>query len=127
MDFSLDYTPEQEKFATEVREWLDKNVPDDLIYPAETTKMTDEQWQKRFEIRRKLGEKGWLYPEYPREFGGGGMSPDISFVIYEELDHRRLGLTLFQEASLMAAGISACATEEQKNYQNQTQSTIEES
>ncbi|MFC2033160.1 acyl-CoA dehydrogenase family protein [Chloroflexota bacterium] len=114
MDFSLDYTPEQEKFATEVREWIDKNVPDDLVYPAETTKMTDEDWQKRFEIRRKLGEKGWLYPEYPREFGGGGMSSDIAFVLYEELDHIRLGLTFFQEASLMAAGISACATEEQK-------------
>ena len=25
MNFTLDYTPEQEKFAKDVREWLDKN------------------------------------------------------------------------------------------------------
>lgn len=114
MNFSLDYTPEQEKFAKEVRNWLDKNIPKDLIYPAETTKMTDEQWQKRLEFRQKLGKKCWLYPEYPTKYGGGGLSPDLAFVLYEETDQRHIGLSAMQDGALMGAGITACGTEEQK-------------
>ncbi len=30
MDFSLDYTPEQEKFAEEVGSWLNENLPQDF-------------------------------------------------------------------------------------------------
>jgi hypothetical protein len=54
MDFSLDYTDEQEEFAKEVREWLDENVPKDLESPRDILKMSYEQWQKRREIGRKL-------------------------------------------------------------------------
>ncbi|MBU4317513.1 MAG: hypothetical protein KKF30_09580 [Proteobacteria bacterium] len=31
MDFSTAYNAEQEAFAKEVREWLEKNIPADLV------------------------------------------------------------------------------------------------
>ena len=77
MDFSLEYTKEQEEFAWEVREWLEENVPKDLINVRDTLKMSHEQWQKRREFTRKLGQKGWLYPGYPCEYGGGGLDAAI--------------------------------------------------
>ncbi|MFC1864961.1 acyl-CoA dehydrogenase family protein [Chloroflexota bacterium] len=115
MDFSLDYTREQEEFAKEVREWLDENVPKDLASPRNPLKMSYEQWQKRREFGRKLGEKGWLYPGYPREYGGGGLDIDHRFVLSQELDERHLGQPPFYDAaSLTVPPIMALGTEEQK-------------
>ena len=31
MDFSIEYTKEQEEFAEEVRAWLEENIPKDLL------------------------------------------------------------------------------------------------
>ena len=74
MDFSLEYTEEQEQFAAEVRAWLDENVPDGLEDIRDTRKMSDEQWSIRRDFTRTLGKQGWLYPGYPKEFGGGALS-----------------------------------------------------
>ncbi|MFC2005833.1 acyl-CoA dehydrogenase family protein [Chloroflexota bacterium] len=115
MDFSLDYTEEQEEFAKEVREWLDKNVPKDLISPRDPLKMSREQWQKRRELGRKLAKKGWLWPEYPSEYDGGGLDGAHSFVLRTEMDKRSLGLPPYYDSGNLAVpAILACGTEEQK-------------
>ena len=85
MDFSLECTKEEEEFAQEVREWLGKNVPKDLVNPRDPCKRSYEQWQKRRELGRKLGEKGWLYPGHPRQYGGGGLDAGRTFVLQQEL------------------------------------------
>ncbi len=72
MDFSLEYSEEQEAFTVEVRKWLNENVPKELQPIRDTMKMSEEQWQLRRDFTRKLGQKGWLYPAYPKEYGGGG-------------------------------------------------------
>ena len=115
MDFSLDYTREQAEFAREVRAWLDENVPDDMVNQRDTLKMSREQWQKRREFGRKLGEKGWLYPGYPQQYGGGGLDVDHRFVLYEEMAERHLGLPPYYDSGRLAAPtILICGTEEQK-------------
>jgi len=116
MDFSLEYTEEQEEFSREVREWLDENVPEDLTYPRDSVNVTEEQQQKRRELGRKLGGKGWLYPNYPRQYGGGGLGAARSAVLQRELAERHLGLPPFYDAGNLAApAILAVGTEEQKN------------
>lgn len=115
MDFSLEYTKEQEEFAGEVREWLEENVPQDLVSPRDPLKMSYEQWQKRRELARKLGEKGWLYPGYPCEYGGGGLDADHSFVLRQELAERHLSLPpLYDSGRLAAPAVLVCGTDEQK-------------
>ncbi len=115
MDFSLEYTKEQEEFAKEFREWLDRNTPKDLITPWEPGKNGYEQWQKRRELGRKLGEKGWLYPAYPKEYGGGGLDSDRCFVLTEELVKRGLNLPPYYDSGRLAApALIACGSEEQK-------------
>lgn len=115
MDFSNEYTIEQEAFAKEVRAWLDANVPKDLIKPRDIHKMSREQWQQRREFGRKLGEKGWLYPQYPSEYGGGGLGGDQSAVIYQELANREISLPpTYDSGRLAVPTVMVCGTEEQK-------------
>ncbi len=115
MDFSLEYDPEQEGFAREVRAWLDENIPEDLVSPRDPLKMSREQWQKRRELGRRLGEKGWLYPGYPRQYGGGGLEVGHTFVISQELAKRGSGLPPYYDSGRLAIpAILASGTEEQK-------------
>lgn len=118
MDFSLEYTEEQEEFAREVREWLDKNVPKDLVNPRDPLKISDEQRQKRRELGRKLGEKGWLLPGFPRQYGGSDLDVDHRFVLSQELEKAQLAFPPYYDSglTLAASAILVCGTEEQKKH-----------
>ena len=115
MDFSLEYNKEQEEFAKEVREWLDENVPKGMVYTRDPLKMSYEQWQKRRELARKLGEKGWLYPSASRQYGGGGLDAAHSAVLHIEMSARQMTLPPYYDSGRLAIPATlACATEEQK-------------
>lgn len=115
MDFSLEYSSEQEDFAREVRQWLDENIPEDLEIKRDPLKMTYEQWLKRRELARRLGKKGWLYPSYPREYGGGSLDGSHSAVLQRELAESHLGLPPHYDSGVLAApAILAVGSEEQK-------------
>jgi len=115
MDFSTEYTREQEEFAKEVRAWLDENTPNDLIFTRDAQKMSYEQFQKHRDFARKLGVKGWLYPSYPRQYGGGSLDGAHSRVIREEMAERGLGLPPVTDWTTLAApALLVCCTEEQR-------------
>lgn len=88
MDFEMRYTPEQERFRGEVREWMDVHAgrPPGLgDFPFEVEYMTREQWEWIREFHRELGAKGWFYPMMPAEHGGGGLTMDHDIILKEEL------------------------------------------
>jgi acyl-CoA dehydrogenase len=85
MDFDVHFTKEGEKFRKEVRAWLKENFPADLEWPVEPYNVTPEQVKIRENLRRKLGAKGWLAPDFPKELGGGGMSEECVAVLHEEI------------------------------------------
>jgi len=115
MDFSNKYNAEQEKFAKEVRAWIKENVPKDLVKPRSIMKMSREQWELRRDLCRKLGQKGWLYPSYPREYGGGGLGGDKAAVLQQEMAEQSLSLPpLYDSGKLAAPTLFACATDDQK-------------
>ena len=92
MDFEPRYTPEQEEFRREVQAWLADNVPPGLEHPADPADLTWEQYQRRRDLGRRLGQRGWLWPTAPAEYGGGGLDVDHAVVLEEEID--AYGLTL---------------------------------
>jgi alkylation response protein AidB-like acyl-CoA dehydrogenase len=115
MDFEYHYSSTQEEFRKEVAAFLDANLPPDWPRPhfsgdnAHIGKDT-LQWAKQ--MRRKMGEKGWLFPTWPKEYGGGGLPPEYDVVIQEEIAKRRMpGL---QPSELMPAAVLVWGTEEQK-------------
>jgi len=115
MDFSLAYSEEQEEFAGEVRAWMNEHIPSDLLHPRDALKMSREQWLMRREISRKLGEKGWLYPEYPSQYGGGGLGSALSAVLYREFAGKGLSIPPhYDSGRLTAPTLMVRGTDEQK-------------
>lgn len=113
MEFETQYTKEQEEFRKEVREWLEANgkMPPELgEWPLDERKVTREQWKWKLELRRKLGQKGWLFPTMPKEYGGGGLTVDQDIVISEE----QADYELPNERKTAVAGMYVWGTEEQK-------------
>ena len=118
MDFELKFTPQQERFRSQVRAWLEDHAPKDLVQPADPGHLTYEDYQKQRKLGRELGEKGWLYPTYPKEFGGGDLSGEEALIIEQELDRYRITLPPYYDSGgkLGAASILIWGTEEQKKH-----------
>ena len=116
MDFEPTYTPEQEEFRQDVREWLAENVSPDIAHPPDSINITEEQYQLRRGLGRKLGEKGWLWATAPEEYGGGGLSLDHAVVIEEEVDSYGLTIPPYYDSGgrLGGASIMVWGTDEQK-------------
>ena len=116
MDFEPRYTPEQEEFRREVSAWLKEHVPTGVGDPADPADLTWDQYQLRRELGRKLGDKGWLWPTAPAEYGGGGLDVDSAVVIEEEIDSFGLTLPPYYDSGGRLGGnsILVWGSEEQK-------------
>lgn len=77
----LNYTPEQEAFRADVRQFLEDNLPDDIRERVQKRLRPDkamtERWQKI------LFDQGWGAANWPVEHGGTGWSA-IQQLIFEE-------------------------------------------
>src|SRR5215210_6540844 len=58
VEFELKYTPEQEKFRSEVRAWLEANVPAGMNRSPKTWDESKELYGQRRALGRKLGARG---------------------------------------------------------------------
>jgi alkylation response protein AidB-like acyl-CoA dehydrogenase len=119
MDFEVTYTKEQEMFRDEVRGWLKTNIPADLkanVDESDLTVNTEAHFRQALAFRKKLGEKGWLVPHFPTQYGGGGLQVDKCIVLAEELAEYDLpGVALSDNGtSLAAPAIMVWGTDEQK-------------
>lgn len=115
MDFEIVLSPEMEIFREEVSRWMDENPPDFDLSGAYSEDEDEEgiEWRKRLDFRRKLGEKGWLYPIAPKEYGGGGLAADHALVIAQEMDRRHIPV-MSDLGKYASACILVWGTEEQK-------------
>ena len=111
-----------EKFRAETNQWLRDHCPPSIV----GTMLTDDDgiWGGRKavfpspEAKRWLdlmAERGWTAPGWPREYGGGGLSPEESKVLQQEMGKLRVprplvgfGLTMIGPTLLQYG------TEEQK-------------
>ena len=117
MDFELEWTPEQDAFRAEAREWVERNVPDVPDHP-DPAKLTRAEYDLQREFGRKLGAKGWLYPTMPTEYGGGGLSMELAMILEEELDRYNMPLPPYYDTGgkLGSMAILVWGSDEQKDY-----------
>ncbi len=91
MDFETRYAPEEEQereqFRREVRAWLEKHV-EGVGAPPDAGDLSYEQFQRNRAFLKKLGEKGWYAPTWPKEYGGGELRPHVAAIIREEMEAR---------------------------------------
>ena len=104
MDF--DYTPEEQTFRTEVREFLAENLPP----PKERGRGFLKDWLT------KVRAKGWVGFSWPKEYGGGEGSLIEQAILKEEMAlHRAPPLgTSFMGLAWVGPGIIQYGTDEQK-------------
>src|SRR6266481_1202155 len=81
-----------ETFRKETRAWLEANCPPEMRRPTQTEEDTcwgGRHWKFQSDAQRKwlerMAEKGWTVPEWPREYGGGGLSRDEAKILRKEM------------------------------------------
>jgi alkylation response protein AidB-like acyl-CoA dehydrogenase len=115
MDFR--FSEEEEAFRKEVRKWLKEAIPPRWNeIDAGLWEETEESWALLRQFQRALGQKGWLAPAYPKEYGGSEMSHVKRLILAEELYYHRAPVGIEMEISVNWVGgaISLFGTEEQK-------------
>jgi alkylation response protein AidB-like acyl-CoA dehydrogenase len=79
-------TPADAAFRSELRFWLERNLPEGWLAGRRDVPHDERQ---RYEFyrswQRRLFEGGWLAPEWPREHGGRGASAREQTIYTEEL------------------------------------------
>ncbi|MGD9816954.1 MAG: acyl-CoA dehydrogenase family protein [Hyphomonadaceae bacterium] len=85
-----------ETFRAETRAWLEANCPlsmrtpivgeDDIVWGGRNAKFPSADAKLWLE---RMGAKGWTAPQWPAEYGGGGLSADENRVLQSEL--KRIG------------------------------------
>ena len=87
---------ELDTFRRETRAWLEANCPPDMRTPANDD--DDRCWGGRNAVFKSAGQKqwlermaarGWTAPEWPTQYGGGGLSKDEARALRGEM--RALG------------------------------------
>jgi alkylation response protein AidB-like acyl-CoA dehydrogenase len=75
----LAYTPEQDAFRAEIREWLAENAPRDPLPSLDTR----EGFEAHRVWERKLFDARWSVVSWPQEYGGRGAGL-LEWLIFEE-------------------------------------------
>jgi len=113
----LRFTEDEEAFGQEVRQWLKQEVPERWIkLDPGIWEETEESWELAREFQRKLGQKGWLAPAYPKEYGGLELSHMKRLILAEELAYSRAPVSIEVEVTVNWVGpsIMLFGTENQK-------------
>jgi alkylation response protein AidB-like acyl-CoA dehydrogenase len=120
MDFNVSAEPPNVvEFRKEVSAWLSEQMRghEHLRWSASwSTRENDEEYKFRRGLAEKLGAKGWLFPIYPEEYGGAGLTVDHQMVLETELFKYGLNLShvFYTLARIVAPVLIRWGTEEQK-------------
>ena len=115
MDFK--FTEDEAAFRRQVRQWLEQEIPQRWIeLDPGIWEETEESWALAREFQRKLGQKGWLAPAYPKQYGGLELSHMKRLILAEELAYSRAPLSIEVEVTVnwVAPSIMLFGTEKQK-------------
>jgi hypothetical protein len=115
-------TPEQARFRAEVRELIEKRLPEryrgggaserawefDRMSPDPAARKAAMDWHAA------LAERGWVAPHWPREYGGAGMSAMEQFILNQEMARAGAPGVGGSGLSLLGPTIILHGTEEQR-------------
>ncbi|CAN5600449.1 acyl-CoA dehydrogenase [soil metagenome] len=110
----LTYPPEAEEFRTEIRAWLEENLPEGWFdegfeMTPEERKAFNEAWTE------KLFGGGWICATWPEEYGGKGLTLIQGVVLSEEFSRAKAPMRAdFFGDTLVGPTILQYGTEEQK-------------
>jgi len=112
MDFR--FTPEEEAFRKEVHDFIEKECPPELRSGGVNL---FEQAGSFLTWRKRVAEKGWVAPAWPKEYGGAGMTIMQQFIYSLETARMRAPAPIFiggLAVAVIGPTIIIYGTEEQK-------------
>jgi alkylation response protein AidB-like acyl-CoA dehydrogenase len=94
----IDYNAlSDEEFRAEVRDFVTRDYPETLRNPPHRL-----HWDQGLLWFRKLQEKGWVAPAWPREYGGMGLDPAKQVILIEE--YERYGVARLPDHAIIMLG-----------------------
>jgi len=87
-DFGGDLDLELEDFRVVARTWLEENFPASLKGKAALAMAMMEGLKPEGDLllwKQRIGAKGWGTPTWPKEYGGGGLTPMQARVLQQEM------------------------------------------
>lgn len=116
MDFR--FSEKEETFREEVREWLKQELTTELRQDMESlswTRIGDKGLTSRLrEFDRKLGGKGWLGMNWPKQYGGQERSIIEQFIVMEEMSRQWAVIPNHYAVAMEGPCILLYGSEEQK-------------
>ena len=110
-----------EQFRIEARQWLQDNcpesqrqpiTPEEQFYGGRNARFPSEDARLWFE---RMRDRGWICPEWPAEYGGGGLSPQQAKIIKEEMKAIRARTPLYSIGIwMLGPALLEFGSEEQK-------------
>lgn len=111
-----------DQFRADTRAWLDANCPPEMREPVREE--SDACWGGRDfvfknEAQRQwlnvMAERGWTVPDWPKDYGGGGLTPAQAKVLREEMQRIRARAPLSSFGIwMLGPALLKFGTEEQK-------------
>ncbi len=112
MTADRDYnTLADDDFRREVRAFFEAEYPRELRYILHRAR-----WREMRDWWRKLDEKGWIAPNWPREWGGMALDAGKMVIYLEELERHGIARAPDQGITQVGPLIMRFGTEAQKNH-----------
>ncbi|MFL6741114.1 MAG: acyl-CoA dehydrogenase family protein [Sphingomicrobium sp.] len=113
-----------DKFRSETRAWLEANCPAEMRQPIRSEAdmcWGGRNWTFESDAQRQwlevMAERGWTVPDWPKDYGGGGLSADEARVLREEMQRIGARQPLYSFGiSMLGPALLKFGTEEQKRH-----------
>ncbi|SJZ47908.1 hypothetical protein SAMN02745126_01265 [Enhydrobacter aerosaccus] len=81
----LAFNEEELAFQKEVRDWIEANMPPEVAEESRRSRSSHVSKERLLQWQKKLAGKGWLCPNWPREYGGPGWNSTQKFIFEMEM------------------------------------------
>ena len=81
----LSFNAEELAFQREVRDWITANMPPEVAEESRRSRTSHVSKERLLQWQKKLAERGWLCPNWPKEHGGTGWSSTQKFIFEMEM------------------------------------------
>ena len=81
----LAFNDEELAFQKEVRDWIAANMPPEVAEESRRSRTSHVSKERLLQWQKKLASRGWLCPNWPREYGGPGWNSTQKFIFEMEM------------------------------------------
>ena len=81
----LAFNAEELAFQKEVRDWIRANMPPEVAEESRRSRSSHVSKERLLQWQKKLAGRGWLCPNWPKEYGGPGWNSTQKFIFEMEM------------------------------------------